>query len=322
MATSTGCKPPGKCILCGEPSKLKCSKCNAAGLDLMYFCSSEHQKLIWKTHKRVCGSNPFVWPGLTDAEAEEMATLVTQPMPTPEGLVLAIDIYLKEFKRNHPWNPCRDACIVKMNADPIGYFKRNITIFTVPDYDPSDIERVRNLIVLRTRGFKVRVASIIDSPDDRTLDARKSRSLVILDPLGYFAMSQSNTIRHIASNSSYAPWWSEFQWRYFTLVSAVGINENFDLESRPLLYRCLKEFVTFCRKTIAPSHPTEAKQIVDGLLTSFLSQVGARVTFEETDDGEMEVVSLIESLQRKARLDDPDEEIDWDYVVSEAKKRR
>ena len=159
------------------------------------------------------------------------------------------------------------------------------------------------------------------SPDDTTIDPRKLRTLVISDPLGYFAMSQSNVMRHIAPKASYAPWWSEFQWRYFTLVSAVGIKADFEYDAKPVLYRCIKEFVNFCRKKIVPSHPIDAKNIVDGLLTNFLRDVGTQITFEETDDGEMEVVSLLESLQRKAKLEAPDEEVDWDYIVSEAKKR-
>ncbi|BGP39516.1 hypothetical protein JCM10450v2_003482 [Rhodotorula kratochvilovae] len=41
-----------------------------AGIDL-FFCSPEHQKLVWFAHKAVCGpgkANPFVWPAFTQAE--------------------------------------------------------------------------------------------------------------------------------------------------------------------------------------------------------------------------------------------------------------
>ncbi|BGP39504.1 hypothetical protein JCM10449v2_003455 [Rhodotorula kratochvilovae] len=60
-------------LVCGEKTKSRCSNCKRAGIDL-FFCSPEHQKLVWPVHKLVCGpgkANPFRFPKLTAKEAED-----------------------------------------------------------------------------------------------------------------------------------------------------------------------------------------------------------------------------------------------------------
>jgi len=89
---SHGSISPGKCVVCGKETWMRCSACSQAGLDWMSFCSVEHQKLvstarslviergragdtwmqIWFMHKRVCGANPFKWPEFTKKEINEM----------------------------------------------------------------------------------------------------------------------------------------------------------------------------------------------------------------------------------------------------------
>ncbi|GAA5837785.1 hypothetical protein JCM3766R1_000582 [Sporobolomyces carnicolor] len=71
--------PGGACVVCGKATDTRCSTCSSAGLDWMYFCSKEHQKLIWKLHKRVCGKNPFQWPSLSDRDKAEMWDLRNSP---------------------------------------------------------------------------------------------------------------------------------------------------------------------------------------------------------------------------------------------------
>lgn len=36
----------GKCVVCGKETATRCSACSTAGLDWMFFCSIEHQKLV------------------------------------------------------------------------------------------------------------------------------------------------------------------------------------------------------------------------------------------------------------------------------------
>ena len=49
MATSSSAAPPsalGECVVCGKESSTRCSSCAKGGLDWMFFCSREHQKLV------------------------------------------------------------------------------------------------------------------------------------------------------------------------------------------------------------------------------------------------------------------------------------
>ncbi|GAA5841971.1 hypothetical protein JCM5353_003634, partial [Sporobolomyces roseus] len=74
MSTSTSTSPLGDCVVCGTKTATRCSSCSAHGTDWMYFCSTEHQKLVWSIHKQFCGprSNPFQWPLLSKKEVEQL----------------------------------------------------------------------------------------------------------------------------------------------------------------------------------------------------------------------------------------------------------
>ncbi|GAA5885626.1 hypothetical protein JCM6882_007501 [Rhodosporidiobolus microsporus] len=65
------------CCVCGEKTEKRCSACGAVGIDL-FFCSKDHQKLVWKrAHSRVCGdnANPFHAPNFTREETAEAIRL-------------------------------------------------------------------------------------------------------------------------------------------------------------------------------------------------------------------------------------------------------
>ncbi|GAA6041127.1 hypothetical protein JCM8097_004129 [Rhodosporidiobolus ruineniae] len=62
-----------KCWVCGKDAVNRCSACSKAGLEI-FFCSSEHQRMVWPIHRKVCGpgkANPFFLPPLTADEAVE-----------------------------------------------------------------------------------------------------------------------------------------------------------------------------------------------------------------------------------------------------------
>ncbi|GAA6032922.1 hypothetical protein JCM8097_000050 [Rhodosporidiobolus ruineniae] len=63
--------PTGHCCVCGKETKDRCGACGKAGFNL-FFCSREHQKLVWFAHKRICASRtkPFSFPPLTEDEIE------------------------------------------------------------------------------------------------------------------------------------------------------------------------------------------------------------------------------------------------------------
>ncbi|BGP39594.1 hypothetical protein JCM10449v2_003545 [Rhodotorula kratochvilovae] len=64
------------CLVCGENTKNRCSSCAKAGIDL-FFCSEEHQKLVWKTHREVCGPAAVdcVAPPLSAEERDRVRTV-------------------------------------------------------------------------------------------------------------------------------------------------------------------------------------------------------------------------------------------------------
>ncbi|GAA5852175.1 hypothetical protein JCM5353_002394 [Sporobolomyces roseus] len=78
---SSSASSSGECVVCGTKTEKKCSECAKFGTDWMFFCSREHQKLVWFMHKRVCGeySNPFRWPPLSQAEVERFVELSEIP---------------------------------------------------------------------------------------------------------------------------------------------------------------------------------------------------------------------------------------------------
>ncbi|BGP69966.1 MYND-type domain-containing protein [Rhodotorula toruloides] len=74
----------GECLVCGTQTKNRCSACATAGIDL-FFCSPEHQKLVWHVHRLFCGpgkADPWRWPPLSPAEVDAaLALLDTVPFP-------------------------------------------------------------------------------------------------------------------------------------------------------------------------------------------------------------------------------------------------
>ncbi|GAA6027723.1 hypothetical protein JCM8097_008001 [Rhodosporidiobolus ruineniae] len=64
------------CCVCGKKTTNRCSSCKDAGFDL-FFCSPQHQKLIWLFHKRVCGkkATPVVLPEFSEDEVQRVCEL-------------------------------------------------------------------------------------------------------------------------------------------------------------------------------------------------------------------------------------------------------
>ncbi|GAA6032899.1 hypothetical protein JCM8097_000038 [Rhodosporidiobolus ruineniae] len=81
----------GKCCVCGKETKDRCGACAKAGFDL-FFCSREHQKLVWFAHKLVCGpkSKPFSFPPLSKTEVERAKSSLHVPYPVADGTVVTL----------------------------------------------------------------------------------------------------------------------------------------------------------------------------------------------------------------------------------------
>ncbi|GAA5889019.1 hypothetical protein JCM6882_009718 [Rhodosporidiobolus microsporus] len=76
----------GHCCVCGTSTNQRCSACGTAGFDL-FFCSREHQKLVYFAHKKVCGANakPFLLPRLSKDEATTAKEILYRPLPSTSG---------------------------------------------------------------------------------------------------------------------------------------------------------------------------------------------------------------------------------------------
>ncbi|GAA6032964.1 hypothetical protein JCM8097_000071 [Rhodosporidiobolus ruineniae] len=69
--------PVGECCVCNAKTTQGCAACAKAGFSI-FFCSREHQKLVWFAHKPFCGSNskPFSFPPLSKEEAEQASSKI------------------------------------------------------------------------------------------------------------------------------------------------------------------------------------------------------------------------------------------------------
>ncbi|GAA6020950.1 hypothetical protein JCM10207_003200 [Rhodosporidiobolus poonsookiae] len=76
-----------RCCVCAIETENRCAACSAVGTDL-FFCSKEHQKLVWKVHKRFCGNSTFEHP-LLDPEEAEHAKRVAFTAQVTESKTLA-----------------------------------------------------------------------------------------------------------------------------------------------------------------------------------------------------------------------------------------
>ncbi|BGP21066.1 hypothetical protein JCM10213_007584 [Rhodosporidiobolus nylandii] len=69
----------GECAVCGTRTDQRCSGCK--GDSPLFFCSREHQKLLWRTHKVLCGRDPdyFFLPPLNEAELADFRLAKEHP---------------------------------------------------------------------------------------------------------------------------------------------------------------------------------------------------------------------------------------------------
>ncbi|KAJ8294953.1 hypothetical protein OF846_002019 [Rhodotorula toruloides] len=73
------------CWVCGKEKARKCAACLASGFEI-FFCSPEHQRLVWPLHRHVCGSRsrPFFLPDLTDVEISRLVQLQDETIHLPD----------------------------------------------------------------------------------------------------------------------------------------------------------------------------------------------------------------------------------------------
>ncbi|GAA6044166.1 hypothetical protein JCM8097_003732 [Rhodosporidiobolus ruineniae] len=81
-------KTTQECWVCGKATAERCSACAKEGIDI-FFCSAEHQKLVWPVHKLFCGpgrAKPFILPLFTEDEANDMLGRLDEPFDDVDGI--------------------------------------------------------------------------------------------------------------------------------------------------------------------------------------------------------------------------------------------
>ncbi|GAA5990795.1 hypothetical protein JCM10908_000018 [Rhodotorula pacifica] len=149
------------CCVCGAESTLKCSACARAGIDL-FFCSKEHQKLVWFAHKPVCGPDKADFdtlPAMSKAELDvckcpqfhqalanpskstfyeldvyTVASVGEKSNKLEPGSFAKIAPYIQEWLNTRP--PLQRDCIRSSFGDVLGQFARKpsspIDVLTLP----------------------------------------------------------------------------------------------------------------------------------------------------------------------------------------------
>ncbi|GAA5986622.1 hypothetical protein JCM5350_008321 [Sporobolomyces pararoseus] len=265
----------GQCVVCGKESTTACSVCKNAGLDWMLFCSKEHQRLIWKVHKRVCGKNPFEWPPLTDQELEEAWEIRNSPLfeEYPAGTVLRSAMFA-----------ITDAMVQARGVQGDGVhsareliYKSNVESLQVNTHDP-----------FKQTGLKIHRKIIIQAKstalhnDHTGLEKLKTFSE---DPVGFMTWVQG-TFPDIVSNGFNTRWSSELQHRTLIFFSLVGVHLEQFFETKILVPLEDDLFIKHSESVlielggaggISGVNPDRAREIVENFINEVLRTAQIRV---------------------------------------------
>ncbi|GAA5853075.1 hypothetical protein JCM5353_007362 [Sporobolomyces roseus] len=235
MSTSTS--PLGDCVVCGTKTATRCSGCARHGTDWMYFCSQEHQKLVWKVHKFVCGprSNPFSYPGYSQKE---------------------IDDYIRPAE-----GPTVRAALDQTLPFLGGFagLKNQLQNLKDPGLD-------QHLSTTESLKFAGRRAKMHDLQVRYELSQGGSlpefwKRLAVKYPFNIFAwVIERSPIPELSKDPAYVSWSTQFQHKF--LFSTFLLNSARIDPTRLILEAAeytLEEMKRFVREVVAVTHPNEAK---------------------------------------------------------------
>ncbi|BGP31702.1 hypothetical protein JCM10296v2_003476 [Rhodotorula toruloides] len=121
-----------RCAVCGTSTENRCSRCSEAGGPILFFCSPEHQKLVWHNHKRVCRdrSAAFVAPPLSDEESGHYRSVADIKFPQskpPELRTTFAEAVERSFRENVP-SGCFDRMVAVSctTAELAGVWKQTL----------------------------------------------------------------------------------------------------------------------------------------------------------------------------------------------------
>ncbi|GAA5995884.1 hypothetical protein JCM5350_004081 [Sporobolomyces pararoseus] len=259
-AASTGL---GECVVCGKKSSVGCSKCKAAGLDWMYFCSVEHQKLVWKAHRFACGKKLFTAPALTSAEAQDLWQIRTSQLldRTPSSIIGGIKEILGSMGDREVEDKQAEA-MLKIQLEDL-----QVSGDGGPERELS-LRLYRHFLfksnVKRSRGSygSVTAGDIIDT--------------LIEDPLGFLSFIES----HVPATVSESNWYSA-TFRHRLLIS-IGAIRNETLGSitgdavDPVVSWPLHQLLKFIKAGIPETEKEKARSLEETFFPALLEAIGVK----------------------------------------------
>ncbi|GAA5861328.1 hypothetical protein JCM5353_001980 [Sporobolomyces roseus] len=273
MPTSTSIAPRsslGECVVCGKESSTRCSSCAQGREDWMFFCSREHQKLVWPMHKRVCGRE-FRWPPLTSMEQQEMIELSTKTVPKPDGgQARYIDAYAQGLV-------AAESKFGKVK-DYTAYFKQDLSNLSKEEHPPEQRQRVQD----RLLGYHSMIYSIRFDLGESNFG--RIRKLIAAHPFTFLAYMETNFSPNITREGE---WYSELQHRLVVLVSLLTfVHRSIELEdpepfraANNLVSHAMNRIKKLAQDVIRRSHEEEARLIVEVLLPNLLEHTDCFLRF-------------------------------------------
>ncbi|GAA5965927.1 hypothetical protein JCM3765_006491 [Sporobolomyces pararoseus] len=248
----------GQCVVCGRESTKGCSKCKAAGLDWMYFCSVEHQRLIWKTHKLVCGKNPFAYPALSEAEVEEMWKHRHEPSLISPSLIETLQQCFQTPSPPNSWTAGGD-----LNGDLLdSFFQLELRVIT----------RQEHLQLFRGIAFGTKLRMVGKAEDG--VSSVDTRSLLAQDPLGFLAM-MSYSVPGVTYSSDC--WLRKFQHRLFILIGTLKAKEdNGNYADRDIAWTATR-VIKFAGDTVGEVDSESARFLHEKFVPFLLRAIGLEI---------------------------------------------
>ncbi|GAA5895418.1 zinc finger MYND domain-containing protein [Sporobolomyces salmoneus] len=250
---------PGNCVVCGKATFKLCGPCASHGIKYMFFCSKEHQGLIWPLHKRFCGrfSNPCWIPAFTQTEYDEIIANGSVKYRDREGDLSTLVEWVSDAPEGEPPFTSREA--------RAGYFVIAVGLLLeregLDTNDRSDI--------LRLRGEHYRMKTGIGCDPARFTSQEYWHQCIAKHPVDFFAWLVLTKLTIVSQPNlpQSFPWWTEFAHK---LVIVIGIIvELVKNERRELVAYfgySIGELERFSKEVVSETHPEMSKDRISELI--------------------------------------------------------
>ncbi|GAA5975931.1 hypothetical protein JCM5350_000782 [Sporobolomyces pararoseus] len=255
----------GPCVVCGKLSTDRCGDCAANGSKWFYFCSRDHQKLVWSTHKRVCGkrSSPFRWPGFSQSELDRILEISQHPIYTQaqegKSLLDKMDEYIRLASGSKGPNDveARKKALLSIFEK----YKEQPGGNSIPsDRDSRKIVDYRN-ILYTTVGWSTVLNPTSSSP--------RAGPIALKDNVFNYSIGVQLDLVDGLPNDQQKSWWTPLQHRYLLYLTVL---QKFMKDPSPGSY--LVPFLSYTVKAlrdhlvteVSPTHPRVAQAFLPILM--------------------------------------------------------